>query len=383
MTMGRYVLLLLAPPGASWVASLQARLTTECSAAELIICASPEEACVRLGSGRLHSALLIDARARLDVGVASAASAAEAAGTPVFAVGSGPEALDKVAVTVPWGDRLPASVATLFGISTEAPDRHARLVGVCGPGGTGASLIARATAQGLADREDVLLADFALRARQALLHRVPDDAGALLDFISRQHGRQLSHDDIRGATVPIAGQRYRLLPGLCRRRHWVAVRPRVFDTALTALCSAFGLIIADITGDFEGEADTGSLEVEERNHMARRVAETADLVVVVSGAGCTLRHATGELVEELRALGVSERRMLFVTNGISSDRFGNETLALPEVLLQRDTTVPSDLVGPLRDAVTAGLLRLSSSGAPVVPMRPVAPGTLGSWEGSG
>jgi hypothetical protein len=380
MTMGRYVLLLLAPPGASWVASVPELLATECSAAELIICSGPEEACVRLGSGRSHSALLIDARARLDVGVASAA---EASGTPVLAIGSGPAHLDQIGVEVPWGDRLPASVATLCGISTETPARQGRLVGVCGPGGTGASLIARAMAQGLADREDVLLADFALRADQARLHRVLDASGALLDFISRQLGGRLSYDEIRAATVPIAGQRYRLLPGLCRRRHWVAVRPRAFDTALTALRCAFGLIVADITDDFEGEADTGSLEIEERNHMARHVAETADLVVIVRGAGSTMRHATEELVEELRALGVGERRLLFVPTGVSSGRFGNETLAPREVLLQGGTAVPSDLVGPLRDAVTAALLRLPASGPPVVPMRPIAPGTLGRWEGSG
>jgi hypothetical protein len=34
--------------------------------------------------------------------------------------------------------------------------------------------------------------------------------------------------------------------------------------------SAFSVVVADVCGDTEGEADSGSIEVEERNHMAER-----------------------------------------------------------------------------------------------------------------
>jgi hypothetical protein len=383
MTMGRYVLLVLARPGSSWVTSLQQRIAAGSLGAQLVMCAGPEEAHVRLASGRLHSAVLIDPSFPRDVHVALVA-AAEAAGIPVIEMQELAGGLATRAQPVPWGDRLPASVAMLLGTAMEVPVPQGTLVGVCGPGGTGVSVVAMALAQGMADWEDVLLADFALRAHQALLHRVPDVAGGLLDFVARQRRQPLAHAEVRAGTVPIAGQRYRLLPGLLRAGHWVAVRPRAFDATLGALRSAFGLVIADIRGEFEGEADSGRFEIEERHHMARRVAAEADLVVVVGGEGRTTRHAVAEMVEELRALGVDERRILAVVNRASSRclRLGNETLALPEVVLDGGATLPADLVRPLGEAVMAALLPLPST-TPGVALRPVVPGTLGCWGGSG
>jgi MinD-like ATPase involved in chromosome partitioning or flagellar assembly len=370
MTMGRYVLLLLASPDATWLSGLRQRLT----AADLIFCAEPEEACVRLRSGRLHSALVVDAATELDFDVATAA---DLAGTPVIPVRPGDEDVDlRLVRPIPWGDRLPAPVATLLGAAEELPAWQGRLVGVCGPGGTGVSVVAMALAEGLAGRGDLLLADFALRADQALLHGLSDSPVGLVEVIRRGLS---SPCELRAATLAIPGRRYQLLPGLSRPHHWVAVRPRAFDVALAALRSAFGLVVADITADFEGDADTGSIEVEERNHMARRVAGSADLIVVVGGTGLTARHATAELVEGLRALGVDQERILAVANRVATDR--DQRWALPEVALDGDDGLPVSAVTPLVEAVTATLRRVPRRDRAVL-SPPVVPGTLGRWEGA-
>jgi hypothetical protein len=231
-----------------------------------------------------------------------------------------------------------------------------------------------AMAQGLAPASDAVLADFARRSDQALLHRTGPGAAGLLDLVGRLRGRCLSSREVRGGTVAVNGQPYRLLPGPWRPHHWMAVDSRTFDVALQALRTAFGLVIADITGDFDGEAETGSLEVEERNHPARQVALTADLIVLVGGAGRTARNATADTHERLRALGVDSSRILTCTNRVPTG--GDGALALPEVGLTEDGTLPASLVAPLRQAATAALRRLppnrSAAGWGVV-----APGTLG------
>jgi hypothetical protein len=380
MTMGRYVFLLLASPDATWVETLRKRLAAAAWPAEVVVCRQAYEACARLGSGRRHSALLVDARARLD---ADLADAAETAGTPVIACGpgAGPLELAQLPKTpahpvrpVPWGDRLPAWVAELLNTATSPASSQGGLIGVCGPGGTGASVVAMALAQGLAPDNDLLLADFARRPHQTLLHCTSPAASRLPDLIARLRGRRLLGAEVRAGTVPVDGQPYWLLPGPFRPEHWVTVHARTFDIALNALRAAFGLVIADITGDFEGEAETGSLEVEERNHPARRVALTADLVVLVGGAGRTTRHATADTHDRLTALGVETPRILLCANRVSTACEG--TLTLGEVELSKDGPLPAGLVAPLRQAVVAELGRLSSSrpapGWPAIP-----PGSLG------
>jgi hypothetical protein len=372
MTMGRYVLLLLASPDAPWVGRLQRRLAAVAWPAELIHCGQPHEARARLTSGRKHSALVIAAGTPLDPDLADAA---EAAGVPVIAFRTDAGRLDLgQAHPVPWGDRLPPWLGLLLGTATGPACHQGQLVGLCGPGGTGASVVAMAMAQGLAPANDLVLADFARRSHQALLHRVAAGAAGLLDLVGRLRGRCLSSREVRAATVAVDGQPYRLLPGPWRPHHWTAVDSRTFDVALQALRTAFELVIADITGDFDGEAETGSLEVEERNHPSRQVALAADLVVLVGGAGVTARHATADTDERLRALGVESSRILTCTNRVSTG--GDGVLALPDVGLTEDGALPATLVVPLQQAATAALRRLppnrSAGGWGVV-----APGTLG------
>jgi hypothetical protein len=372
MTMGRYVLLLLASPGAAWVETLQRRLAAAAWPAELIPCEHPHEACARLTSGRKHSALILTAGAPLDPDVASAA---KAAGAPVIAFrpDAGQPDLGYVR-PIPWGDQLPPWLGRLLGTATMPLCRHAPVVGVCGPGGTGASVVAMATAQALAPANDLVLADFARRSDQGLLHHVPPGGAGLLDLVARLRGRFVSSSEVRAGTVALDGQSYRLLPGPWRSRHWTAVHSGTFDRAFQALRTAFALVVADITADFDGEAETGSLEVEERNHPARRVALTADLIVLVGGAGRTARHATADTHERLMALGVESARILTCTNRVSTAV--DEDLMLPDVGLMKDAALPVSLVMPVQQAATAALRRLPPNRS-AVGWGVVGPGTLG------
>ncbi|MDP9074579.1 MAG: hypothetical protein M3N98_10480, partial [Actinomycetota bacterium] len=278
----RYVLLVLddeVGPVAALVGGAVADLGLE---ADVVACACPDEAVVRLRVGRRYSAVIAGPD---HPGFQTVTSASARAATPVVVVDPGATAARLAQVirsrAAPVGrrDRLPGS-------GWASRSGSAQLVAVCGPGGTGASVLAAALAADLARRlsqPDVVLADFALHSDQAVLHGLAEPLPSLLDLLEASRLRLPSPAQLR--QVSVAGPGYRLLPGLRRLSHWTAVTARVFETALCGLRAACGLVVADIAGEFEGEAETGSLDVEDRNHMARHIARQADLVAVVGRPG--------------------------------------------------------------------------------------------------
>jgi hypothetical protein len=259
-----------------------------------------------LRSGRRFSGVLAaDADADL-------LAAAAAAGVPVL---STLDDAQLVAVPDPgWGGAR----------SDPAPgDAEGQLVAVCGTGGTGASTLAAAlaargagilehTGRGAAG-DRVLLADFALRAEQGHLHWLGDPAFGLLDLIDIGRVRPLTDDDVRRRTYPSAG--YRLLPGLRRPAHWTAIAPGAFDVVLDGLLRRFDVVVADITGEFEGEAETGSADVEERNHMARHTVGNANVVLALGRSGGAGRRRLAALVDDLLDHGVEPARIQPVIGG--------------------------------------------------------------------
>jgi hypothetical protein len=230
-----------------------------------------------------------------------------------------------------------------------------------------------ALASGLGRLEPgTLLADLALRSGQAVLHGVHPPATAIDDLI---HAYRFGAPSVGDFTLAIAGRPYRLLAGLRRPCHWTAIRPLVFDAALANLASSFPLIVADITGDFEGESETGSLDVEDRNHMARRTAETADLVVLVGNPGSTGRRALDETVEALAGRGVNQDRLFTVVNRTSvTDRPG--ALALPQL---RPDNHPTSWAIPVTRAVASLLDKRPPRAMDPAVLVPVLPGTIGHW----
>ena len=268
-----------------------------------------------------------------------------------------------------------------------------RLVAVCGTGGTGASVLAAALAvypfysaaptseaptAGRSGPAHVLLADLARRADQAFLHGLGDPARGLLDLAQRGRYRPVSPEDVRRHTVAIPGAQ--LLPGLRRPHHWTAVTPAAFEAVLVALRQAFDLVMADVTADLEGEREGGSIDVEERNHMARHTTAAADAVVAVGGPGANGIRRLAGLVDELLDHGVDPARLVPVVNRASAgDCFPRlcglprPTIAVPTVA--GDGLLPGKVVAPLGGAVSGLLAGPAAAAAPSVVR--VVPGSLG------
>ncbi len=121
-------------------------------------------------------------------------------------------------------------------------------------------------------------------------------------------------DEVWRTTFDVPRRGYRLLLGLRRPEAWSALRPRAIDASIDGLRRSFQVVVADVTGDFEGEAEGGSVEVEERNHLARSAALHSSVVVVVGAPGMKGVYSLAAVVRSLIAIGVSPGRIVPVFN---------------------------------------------------------------------
>jgi hypothetical protein len=427
----RYVLLGLAPPRSPWFEALTQWTASAAVAAEFVKCVSAEEARVRLASGRRHSALLVDASSpSFDRDLVDAAL--EAA-TPVLVVrdaraprfsardlrisaelsaGFSRDELVEVLAThcrmIGRGDELPAAV-------TDPPAALwlGQLFAVCGAGGTGASTVAVALAQGLAADAHyagaVLLADLARRADQAMLHEAIDLGPGLQELVEAHRVRRPDIDEIRRTTFDVPGRGYRLLLGLRQPEAWSALRPRAVDATIEGMRRSFRAVVADITGDFEGESEGGSADVEERNHLGRATALQATVVLAVGAPGMKGMHSLGWLVRSLVGIGVTPGRIVAVVSrsprspraraesaralaavldgsrlelGLSGPAHVGERKL--EVAWRDGAPLPGAVVDPLMRAVRAVAGRWADAAPPSAQPTRITPGSLGRWaEGTG
>jgi hypothetical protein len=418
----RYVLLGLAPPRAAWFRDVSQWATSAALAAEFIKCLSAEEVRARLGSGRLHSALIVDlASPAFDRDLVAAA---RAAATPVIAVAGtrhpewSPEDLGTVAV-LDAGFSLDDLVDVLAGFARpiegatglppllaeeEAPLWRGRLITVCGPGGTGASTVATALAEGLAADPSfarrVLLADLALRADLAMLHDVPELGPGLQEVVESHRLGRPTPEDLRRSSFDIPRRGYQLLIGLRRPAAWTVLRPRAVETSLDGLRQAWQVIVADVTGDVEGEEETGSQDVEERNALTRAATARADVAVVVGSAGLKGVHSLTMLIQALVAHGVDAARVLPLINraprspraraqvaSTLASLLGVTRVSNPVFIPERNVEeafrdglrLPPALVQPVTGAVGAMLGRLADQAPATARASVIAPGSLGTW----
>jgi len=160
-----------------------------------------------------------------------------------------------------------------------------RLIAVTGRGGTGRSTLATALAQGLgADLRysgTVCLADACLHGDQAVLHDARDVVPGVQELVEAHRSGNPSPERIRALTYDVPHRGYALLLGLRRHRDWTVVRPRAWEAALDGLCRSYRAVVADVDADVEGEAETGSFDIEDRNALARVAVGAADLVIAV------------------------------------------------------------------------------------------------------
>lgn len=429
MARDRFVLLGVARARSLWFRAVAQWATSASIPAEFLKCVSAEEVLAHLASGRTFSAALVDG------GLPSVdrdlIAAARDAGCPVVVVDDGRgmrdwpslgaatvlpsgftreqllEVLATSAVMVGGGD-----AATSSGAEPDPVDlRMGRVVAVCGPGGTGVSTAAIALAQHYAAADDpsgrgVVLADMSLRAEQAMLHDARDIVPGIQELVEAHRGRRPPAGEVRALTFFIEARGYHLLLGLRRARYWSTIRPRSFESAFESLRTTFETVVCDVTADFEGEDEGGSVDVEERNVMSRTAVQRADAVVVVGTYGVKGLHSLVRVLGDLVDAGVAAERIVPVVNQAPRNPKAraetaaavSQLLALPgdtttalsspvflprrrvEQAIRDGAPLPPPLGPVLAGAVRSVEQRASRrAGVTVATPEPVVPGSLGSW----
>jgi hypothetical protein len=421
----RFVVLGLAHPRSSWFREVAHWSTSAALPVEFVQSMSVEELRARLGSNRAFSAVLVDGglpgvdRDLLDaarhVGCAVIVVGGPRPGHDWPALGANTvlapdfdraallDALETYSVRVGRGDEV-ALVAARPANGWRAP-----LVAVTGAPGAGASTVAMAVAQGLAaDTRHggmTLLADLDLDADQAALHDARDVVPGVAELVDAHRSGQPSADEIRTLTFRVPSRSYHLLLGLRRHRDWTVLRPRAFEAAIDGLRRSYSVVVADVNRDLEGEADCGSVDVEERNLMARTAVSLADVVVAVGQPGLKGTLGLVRLLDALLQFGVPSARVVPVVNraprgpkaraelsralaeltGRAEAASMGSPVFLPErrhleAAVRDVAPLPGPLVAPVTRAVQAVLARgvAAPASAAAEPMR-VAPGSLGSW----
>jgi hypothetical protein len=299
------------------------------------------------------------------------------------------------------------------GIAPDAPRSEvqgwkAPLAAFCGPGGTGVSTLAMALSQGLSSdvrfSGSVVLADFALRAEQAMLHDARDIAPGVQELVDAFRAGNPASEEIRSIAYAVDQRRYSLLLGLRRPRAWSSIRPRAFAAALDGLRRCYRMVVADVDADLEGEDEGGSIDVEERHTMARTTIAAADVTFVVGTTGMKGLYSTVQVISDLLSFGVPAQRVVPVFNRSLRSARGRAELTraftslLPEWVGPELTTplhLPDRRVDEaLRDGIrlpTAlsqplartfyDVLQATDDEArrPAMPAR-VVPGSIGHWD---
>jgi hypothetical protein len=331
----RYVVLGLARPRAHWFSDISRWATNAALPIEFVKCLTIDETRARLASGRRWSALLVDGSVPgTDRDLLEAANEAGAAALVIAdpRVDRAWEELGARAILPPAltrDDLLAALAEHSRPVARSAPRLEeptppvpspwrGRLVAVTGPGGTGASTVAAMLAQGfgadVTQQGLVLLADLALDADQALIHDAGDIMPGVPELVDSHRLGRPEPDEIRALAFAADDRRYHLLLGLRRHRDWTALRPRAVAAAIDGLRCAYRIVVADVDPDLEGEAETGSPDVEERNTLARHAVAEADAVVLVGAPGIVGVHRLARLVRAVVATGVPSGRVLPVIN---------------------------------------------------------------------
>ena len=261
----------------------------------------------------------------------------------------------------------------------------------------------------LREKGRALLADLCLDADLAMLHDARDVVPGLQELVDAHRSARPSREEVHSLTFDVVNRGYNLLLGLRRHRDWTVLKPRTFESALTGLLASFDVVVADVDDDLEGEAQCGSIDVEERNVMARTATTRADVVVAVGGPGLKGLHGLVRTINRLREHGVAPGRILAVVNrapkavrlrsdlarafaDLTGARTGGPAVIgpihLPErrgldELLRDGARLPQSMTSPLVGALGPMLGAAALPTGPVPQPVPIAPGSLGVWAEEG
>jgi len=337
VTSEHYLVLGAARPRAVWFAEVGRWASSAALPVEFVRCVSADEVRARLAAGRSWSAAVIDEGCvGLDRDLLDEARRAGCA--PIIVTGGSSrrqwtdvgaaavlaEPFDRDTILALLREHASpvergASDISTTAIGDQGPSGGGGgLVTVVGAGGTGTSTVAMAIAQAAgadpANGGRVALMDASLDACLALLHDNGDVVPGLQELVELHRTARPDPEQVRASLWAQQDRGYDLLPGLRRHRDWTALRPRALEATLTSLRRAYATVVADADADLEGEADTGSLDVEDRNGCARLLTTTADVVVVTGGDGVVGVHRLVRTLAALVGHGVDPERLLPVVN---------------------------------------------------------------------
>jgi hypothetical protein len=390
-----YLVLGLARPRSGWIGDVGRWSSSAALPAEFVRCVSADEVRARLRAGRAWSAVLLDEgcsgvdrdlldEARragcaplvvigaptttrwVDLGAATVLAEPLERDTILAAlrehavpVGRGPGRGFGVEIGGPSPDTSP----------TGAPPEVGRLVTVVGAGGTGTSTVAMAIAQAAgadpANGGMVALVDASLDASQALLHHTGDVVPGLQELVERHRTGRPDPATVREGLWSFPDRGYDLLLGLRRHRDWTALRPRAVAATVGSLRRTYALVVADTDADLEGEAETGSIDVEERNACARTLVAGADVVVATGTDGPAGVHRLVRTLADLVAHGVEPARVLPIVVRAPRAPQRRAELARTVALLLGELAPGTSMVSPLMVPARRDLDAVVLDGAPL------------------
>ena len=326
----RHVVLAVARPRSQWMNELTRWASSGSVAIDVTRCISIDEVRARLSSLQAISAIVVDERCvGLDRDLLAAAHDAGSASiivtspdtrrdwTSIGASCALAEPLDRDAFVRALRAHAPTveraeSVADLR--PAEAPSRAGtgRVVAITGGGGTGTSTVAIAAAQAFATSgsASVALVDAALQSSLALLLHSPDVVPGLQEFVETHRLDPPAEHDIRAMLRPCTRHGFELLTGLRRHRDWTTLRPRAIAAAVDSLRRCYEDVVIDLDPDLEGEVDTGSFDIADRNALARHVTSIAELVIVTGRPDLVGLDRLVRAITDLLDHGVSGSRIM-------------------------------------------------------------------------
>jgi hypothetical protein len=160
----------------------------------------------------------------------------------------------------------------------------------------------------------VVLADLCLRAEQAVLHDAGDLGPGIQELVDVCRSATPTPEQTLAHTFAVTERGYALLLGVRQPTAWSTLRPRAVAAAVAALRNSFDTVVCDCDSDVEGQAQGGSVDVEERNALARASVLSADIVFAVGAAGIKGVYSLARVINDVVDAGVPAGRVVPVFN---------------------------------------------------------------------
>jgi hypothetical protein len=332
-----FSLVAVAPPRTEWLTRLTAWANEGSLGVEVVRCISIEEMRARIGSMQRFSAALID---ESSVGLdRDLLMASHENGSAPIVVSKGITRRDweslgaSGTITDPFDAEALLHVLRTYAEPTSQnelghqpepqpigiiqaagapPTPLAPLVAVVGGGGTGTSTAAIALAQGFSSTFEVTLVDASLDGSLALMLGSTELVPALQQLVEAHRLATPQPEDLRSFLHQCPNHPFTLVPGLRRHRDWTSLSTHAVRSAITSLRQTCQLLVADVDPDLEGEAETGSFDISDRNALSRIIITSADAVLVTGRPDLVGVSRLLRIVTDLIELGVAVDRIRVV-----------------------------------------------------------------------